>query len=300
MLKLNNNKGFTLIELAMVLVVIGILVGFGVGMIGPLTKSAKYTETKETVNAAVESVIGYSIANNKLPDNNATTGFPTIARNPNDAWTKPLSYIYDNALLTVNNICINTTTNITVKVCPDAGCTPPTSTTSNVAFIVLSGGANYNNQTAGSQGVTSAMTVNVYDVDVNNIDSYAGDMNRPEPYDDIVKWVTLYELKTKLGCTKTPTPPSGLCPGSNSSGNVKLKNTSGSTVYVDWDAKNKCEKVKNNDDETLGGINGGDSIYVYSDNKCKDLKETLTLADPFENNSTITWSGVGSAVCKGD
>lgn len=196
---IKKQKGFTLIEIAIVLVIIGILLSIGTGMIGTLTKRAKLSEAREIINAALESVISYGAANNKLP---TTTVFPTVIRNPNDAWTKPLYYIYDNNLtdVTIGGICGRKTTNLTVRICPDATCSTPTNTISNVAFIVLSGGGNYNNQTAGNQGVTSATTINVYEVDVGNIDDYITDMNRPEPYDDIVKWITIDELRIKAGC----------------------------------------------------------------------------------------------------
>lgn len=196
---IKKEEGLTLIEIAIILVIIGILLGIGAGMVGTLTKRAKVNETKETVSAAIDSVISYGATNNELPD---TTTFPTVVRNPNDAWTKPLYYIYDNNLTdaSIGGICGRKTTNLTLRICPDATCSTPTDTISNVAFIVLSGGGNYNNQTAGDQGVTSATTINVYDVDVDNIDNYTGDINRPEPYDDIVKWITIDELRIKAGC----------------------------------------------------------------------------------------------------
>ncbi|MBI5187631.1 MAG: type II secretion system protein [Nitrospirae bacterium] len=204
---IEKQKGFTLIEIAIVLVIIGILLSIGAGMVGTLTKRAKYNETKEIINAAVESVISYGAANNKLPiwgdgvADGSIDEFVEVIRNPNDAWTKPLYYIYDNNLtdVTIGGICGRKTTNLTVRICPDAACSTPTNIY-DVAFIVLSGSENYNNQTAGNQGVTSATTINVYEVDVPNIDNYAGDINRPEPYDDIVKWITIDELRIKAGC----------------------------------------------------------------------------------------------------
>ncbi|MDO8336090.1 MAG: type II secretion system protein, partial [Candidatus Saccharibacteria bacterium] len=185
---IKKQRGFTLIEIAIVLVIIGILLSIGTGMIGTLTKRAKLGEAREIINAALESVISYGAANNKLPD---TTTFPTVIRNPNDAWTKPLYYIYDNNLTdaAIGGICGRKTTTLTVRICPDATCSTPTNIP-NVAFIVLSGSENYNNQTAGNGAAT---TIKVYGVDVGNIDNYPGDINRPEPYDDIVKWITIDE-----------------------------------------------------------------------------------------------------------
>jgi prepilin-type N-terminal cleavage/methylation domain-containing protein len=191
--------GFSLVELAIVLVIVGVLIGMGAGLIGPLTKRAKYNETKDIINAAIESVISYGAANNKLPD---TGTFSSAIRNPNDAWQKSLYYILDNNLTNtlVGGICGRKSTKLAIDICPDTGCGSPSTTISNVAFIILSGDGNYNNQTAGTQAVTSSTTINVYELDVN-VDNYAGDMNRAEPYDDIVQWVTIDELRIKAGCT---------------------------------------------------------------------------------------------------
>jgi hypothetical protein len=35
---------------------------------------------------------------------------------------------------------------------------------------------------------------------VGNVDGYAADLNRAEPYDDILQWATLDELRGKIGC----------------------------------------------------------------------------------------------------
>jgi prepilin-type N-terminal cleavage/methylation domain-containing protein len=195
---IKNSSGFTLIELAIVLIIAGLLVGLGVGMLGPLTKRAKILETRKLIDAAAESLISYTAGNNKLP---ATGSFSSVVRNPNDAWTKSLYYITDSSVTSSSGggICQRKTTRLTLRICPDTGCGTPTSTISNVAFIVLSGAENYNNQTAGTQAVSSATTLSTYEVDVS-VDGYVTDMNRVEPYDDIYRWVTLDELRTKAGC----------------------------------------------------------------------------------------------------
>jgi len=193
-------KGFTLIEIAIALVIIGLLIGLGASLIGPLTKRAKITETKDTLNAAVESVIGFAAKNNRLPTN---TEFPQAVRNPNDSWTKPLVYFFDPALTTTpmqpaEGICGRKTTNLIV--CTDANCN---SQIPDVAFMVVSGGPNYNVQTGPSTTSTcpSGKTCyKVYPQDNPNVDDYSNDFTRQEEYDDIVKWVTLDELRIKASC----------------------------------------------------------------------------------------------------
>jgi prepilin-type N-terminal cleavage/methylation domain-containing protein len=189
-----NNKGFSLIELSIVLVIMGILISFGTGMIAPLTKRVKYTETKEVVNAAVESIISFASANNRIP---TTSEFQSIVRTPRDAWTKDLYYIPDVNLddLNAGGICGRKTTGITVRVCTNAQCTSYNDI-SNVAFVIVSGSENYNIQTNNVSG-----RVTVYETGTINIDNYTTDMNRPETYDDLIKWITLNELRTKAGCT---------------------------------------------------------------------------------------------------
>jgi prepilin-type N-terminal cleavage/methylation domain-containing protein len=191
----SNNQGWTLVELALVLVIVGILVTMGAGMIGPLTKRVKMSETKEIINAAIDSVIGYAATNSRVPD---TAQFPSVVRNQNDVYGQPIVYIYNNNLAT--SICDRTTTNISVRVCNDAACAVFT-TVNNVAFMVMSIGENINNQTAGSQAVAAPVIINTYPAGIA-VDNYAGDFIRAtDAYDDIVKWVTLPELQTKASCS---------------------------------------------------------------------------------------------------
>lgn len=194
MVKNIKNAGFSLIELSIVLVIMGILISFGTGMIGPLTKRVKYTETKEVMNAAVESIISFASANNRIP---TTLEFPNIVRTTRDAWKKDLYYIPDVNLddLNAGGVCGRKTTGITVRFCTNALCTSYNDI-SNVAFVIISGSENYNIQTNNVSG-----RVTVYQTGAINIDNYTTDMNRPETYDDLIKWITLNELRAKAGCT---------------------------------------------------------------------------------------------------
>jgi prepilin-type N-terminal cleavage/methylation domain-containing protein len=207
-----NVKGFTLVEMAIVMVILGFLVSIGASMIGPLTIRMKTTEAKESVNAAVEGVIGYGATNLRLPN---LAQFPNVVRAQRDPWDNQIQYVFDNNLAT--SICDRTTTNLTLRVCSNAACSV-FNAVNNVAFIVLSSGSNFNNQSYGSLGVVGATTINTY-VPGLAVDNYAGDFTRAtDAYDDIVKWVTLPELQTKLSCGRCsayeiyynlPAPPVG-------------------------------------------------------------------------------------------
>jgi len=195
-----RQKGFTLIELAIVLVILGLLLGTGTGIVGMLTKRAKLYETRNIIKAGIESLVSYSASNNSLPD---LATFPTVVGNPNDVWGKPLYYITDDDLTDSisGGICGRKTTQLKLSNCPTTGCGSPTNTVNNVAFIIVSGSANFNNQTIvpATNPVTSSETVNHYSQGLV-LDDYTTDMNRAEPYDDVVKWVTLDELRIKAGC----------------------------------------------------------------------------------------------------
>ncbi|WP_457643635.1 type II secretion system protein [Persephonella sp.] len=222
-----GRRGFTLIELAMVLVIIGLVLGIGITAFTILVKRAKVNASKEAVNAAVEAVLGYTYSAEKLPD---ATQFPQIVRQSRDAFGKELVYIYDQGL---TDYCGRLSTKITVEICSDPACTSPVQTVQNVAFIVLSGSGNYNNQTAGPQAVTTDTTIRVYDYGVN-VDNYPDDINRVEPYDDIVKWVTLAELHSNEACRPVTFPQDTVLPDATEDTpyTARIKITGGKPPYT--------------------------------------------------------------------
>ena len=87
----NDCPGFSLIEMAIVLIILGILATV---LIPPLVSSVKYekrAENKDALNALKLSIIGYAKANNGIPDSLNGTGLPT-----KDIWGR--SYEYKNAV----------------------------------------------------------------------------------------------------------------------------------------------------------------------------------------------------------
>jgi len=274
--KLKGSEGLTLIEIAIVLVILGLLIGLGAGLISMLTKRAKIVESRETVDAAVEAVKGYTIMNGRLPN---YSNFTSIVRSSYDAWQKPIVYIYDGNASN-KYICDLTKTAITVRFCFNTDCSS-FNETQNVAFIVLSGGPNYNIQTAGSQEVSSNTTIKVYQQGVDNVDNYSGDFNRPEPYDDIVKYVTLYELQSLLKCPSTP-PPSNCTYGTSP---IQLLTQDRIYYcYYDTDYNTECDnqagacsELKKNE---LLSLEPNNKLRIYKNkkgNQCK-TQDALTVS----------------------
>lgn len=191
-------QGFTLVEMALVLVVIGIVIGIGAGMIGPLTNLSKTRETKELLGATVESVNSWAASNNRLPDiGGGITDFRNTAKTPLDAWGRNLIYLYDSAFATApfskDTICGRKTTQITVQTID------PAATISNVAFVVISQG--------GDPQIAAPSIFTTFDTAVTGPAVTASTtLAAPRTIfvnagtDDIIRWVTLDELRSKVGC----------------------------------------------------------------------------------------------------
>jgi hypothetical protein len=237
----------------MVLVIIGLIVGFGASLVGPLTMRAKRTETKEITQAAIDSIIGYSAINNRVPDLSASpspTSFSTVVRTQNDSSGRPLVYVFDSNLAA--SVCNRTATNITVRICNDAAC-GTFSQINNVAFIVLSPGENANNQTSGNQAVAAATIINTYQTGIQ-ADAFAGDFTRAtDEYDDIIKWITLAELQAKLACSNTR------CSA------YEIWNNLGVTAYFRVNGIG-CSQITNNN--LISSLGPGGSVAGYTDIAC--------------------------------
>lgn len=73
--------GFTLVEVSIALVIVGLLIGMGAQMLPMLVKQNKFKETRLLVGETKTAIIGYALANGKLPYAAATTnGIQTAGR----------------------------------------------------------------------------------------------------------------------------------------------------------------------------------------------------------------------------
>ncbi|MEN2994389.1 MAG: putative Ig domain-containing protein [Thermodesulfovibrio sp.] len=184
-----KNQGFTLVELAIILIVIGLLVGLGASLIGPLTKRAKLTETRETVKGAKEAVLGFAVKNGYLPADLDHAGAKKF-----DAWARELKY-FAASELTSGDICGKNTTSMQVYECKDINCSVYL-TKSNIAFIVYSTGEDGEGSCTGN---SSPFYARQQGMPYNTPCTYT--TNNPKYYyDDVIAYVSLDEIRTLRGC----------------------------------------------------------------------------------------------------
>jgi prepilin-type N-terminal cleavage/methylation domain-containing protein len=72
--RFTDNRGFSLIEMAFVLVIIGILVSMGVQLLPMLVRQHKFTDASNRVQEVKTALIGYALANGRLPRACSGTG----------------------------------------------------------------------------------------------------------------------------------------------------------------------------------------------------------------------------------
>lgn len=191
-----HNKGFTLVELAVSLVVIGLLIGLGTAMMGPLMTAIKVRESKENLGAAVESVNSWASGNNQLPD---TTNLASVVRTPTDAWGRDFIYLYDDnlapATATKDTICGRRSTTLSLTD-SNTGATIP-----NVAYIIFSYGDDAVSNTTLTSGTLTPAPANPPKIEASaSVTAGNAAAIAANTTDDIVRWVTLDELRTKVGC----------------------------------------------------------------------------------------------------
>lgn len=224
-----NNKGFTLIEMAIVIVIMGLIIGTVVPLLVTQIQHGKLKQGREVVETAKDEIIGYAINKGCLPENIGKIG------HSEDPWGKELFYRTgkngsDKPLgcngSNTDIICNSANTELSMALSGGQ-------TKDDIAFIVASGGPNYNKQ---FNNATNDVETYAYGKEV---DKYGKDFVREEKYDDILEYVTLDSLKSKLGCGPS---------GDGDVNNITTKNLS---------------KYINNPDGCVGKVTGA--------GECKDV-----------------------------
>ncbi len=200
-------RGFSLIEISIVLIIVGLLLGGLMAPLGTQIESSRRNETKQQIAQSIEAVYGYSLANGRLPcpdttndgaenrtGNNCTAvsgnlPWATLAMNVQDSWGQPLLYRVSNnfADLVDGTGCAATpAANISFSLCSvgdiqvrdSAG---GTFVAINVPALVISRGKNWAVAPAADEAENSNNDVNFVK---KNYSSAAG-----AEFDDMVSWV---------------------------------------------------------------------------------------------------------------
>jgi len=183
-----KKNAFTLIELSIVLVIIGLLIGGSFKIFQSMHDRAKVTRAKDDVQTAKNTILGYADTSNLLPSKaNFDQNLSPIKSNQHQ-----LLYVHDTALES-KNICAFASTALSVKRDKQDGTSV---TISNVAFVIVSESANHNMQTKLD---TSTNTVEIHKP-YTKVDDQPNPVNIVEPYDDVADWVTLDQLKHDVNC----------------------------------------------------------------------------------------------------
>lgn len=96
---MSKRSGFTLIEIILVVVIIGILAGIAIPRIGGKTEKAKYSQAKSNINALSLAVSEYEMTNGEYPPSldallDESKGGPFMEKKaiPADPWGNPYAY----------------------------------------------------------------------------------------------------------------------------------------------------------------------------------------------------------------
>ncbi len=252
-----QKKGFTLIEMALVLIIMGIVLGISFSALHVFTKANKRKETNQKMETLKQAIIGYLLTQNRLPF--ADTDNPADGEENSDKYQGKIPYKtlgltkadasdangqifhYDvtgspsaqGSLTdtTPQNIChqlgaymdqINTST---TRISVDSG-----SNWTQVPFVILASGINKQFDGENNDGDRDYETQN------------------PD-IDDIVKWETFAFLYNKLGCGKEF---------------YRLYNRSGIDIWVlGGDNYTSCTKIPNGTGAFVQKATKG-----YLDNAC--------------------------------
>ncbi len=208
----NKFSGFTLVEMAIVLAIIGLILGGLLVSLTAQTDLRDYAETRKITEDYKEALVGYSLTNMHLPcpdttndgveDFNAITGicsapegnvpWATLGLPDRDKWDQ--RFIYRVTAAFSNRAPLPTfglTSAGSLRVCNEAACSTPTLTSSAIAVIVSKG----KNRGICSTAAPPACADETANTD-NNSDfvahepraKTAGSPNAE--YDDIVTWLS--------------------------------------------------------------------------------------------------------------
>ena len=233
-----NIKGFTLIELAVVLVIIGILLGSVIGTLSSRIEVTRYDETNENLEEVKKALIAYAFSQGvgiqpilPCPDdpadtdadglsngdgiqeaacaagaNTGTVPWVTLGLGSHDSWNNRYEYWVDasfaNAVFSLDTAAVGAIQTRSV----DGTVLIPEAT--NIVAVIYSKGKNGFGATSSDSSFKTAVPAAGFDDEEENEDgdssfvarspTYEDDTTDVGTFDDIVIWISEYELKAKM------------------------------------------------------------------------------------------------------
>ena len=232
---MKTQHGFSLIELAIVLVIVTILIG---GLAVPLSaqiEARRIGETRKIMEEAREAIFGYAMTHNtggatprpylpcpSINDNGIENRFPTgecaasrghfpwrdLGTGSQDAWGNRLRYEvtapFSNASIGFSNASINMGT---IQICNASGCVAPGNVAKNMAVALVSYGPNgwggrtvNNTDMAAPTSADELENINANTTYVSRAPSKPG--AAAGEFDDLVTWISTPVLISRV----CPTP----------------------------------------------------------------------------------------------
>jgi len=293
-MRIGKRQGFTLLEIAVVMVILGLLMGGGTFLFRPLIMRQKRSETRDFMAQAKETILAFTEAHGRLPlpdhaqDGNGLNGqegsncspggctgalpYVTLNLMPNDAYKRQLKYEIDDALgdttLTMAGTCS------LLKVWdPTSSDSPrvvdmddPSATQVHPAVVLVSGGPR---DADGDSSPYDAITSGTYQgSNVSGNPRYI--RHAPDEvigFDDLVVYFGGMELYAKIDCASYD-----LC----SQSGLTARNQSGGSRRYRLNGSGGCLNWASNADIT---VSQSDVLYLYGTTGCSSLAGTVSYED---------------------
>ncbi len=189
----HKSQGFTLVEIAIVLVIVGLIIGTLAPLMISMIKKDKLKGGREVVQRARDEIIGYTmIHGGKLP---ASTSDLSHTKDP---WGNSIFLIIAPGLSTTDVCSVNATSlSLILYQATGGGACSTGSVISNIVGIVASKGPDYNRQIS---TLNPSNQVGILDYGCMG-DLYPADnsgVTSDRPFDDIYEFISLDEIKGRV------------------------------------------------------------------------------------------------------